>query len=660
MPRRAPLLACALLALAPRPAPGAASAAVQAPSLPPQTSIYYNARIALREGRHHDVLRLWLLRNALVQQGEAPRDDSDFRSALWVALAGAGLCHDGIPDDEDGAGLWPLALHNWLVRSTSKEPPPPQPRTFTSFEAGFQQRRFSLYDVLSTEEVRAARFARGRCLRPYLALPRLNTPHWLDLSDRLSVGITMRDLLERAQQTLRRDRVRGEAVLETRLFDLELALGRLAKAAVRRDTGLLGQLARTTGVSEAALTLRRQQRLEEVRQSEYTALLRRCLSWDELSWFSLREARRLALFAESVEAHRDDPEVAGALRRAFLQNVDSLLAMQRGAELEQWLGFVMREAPTSADDDSPRRDEELVRALVLGERGERLLGMGPEAGFRERAAVALWRGTDALQRGEMLDAMRSFALAMQRSEESRSGDEAHRLAKRWFAYVLALHEADEESLALLREFVSPLERNELLEVLLWRAAFHADAASFERIAASARRGGALDARIRQLRALAGGDAGGMGRQVRDDFEDNPHQVYRFVQQLTEELATEPLDVRQRNQPTLRVAKELLAEVAQNANRGLLKRVHEQLERMQVLLDSLELYDESAEGRARAAAPGAETYAGSLRLAPADPLPWPFALVAPQPPSPFTPLQLTPIEWLDEEGVRVFGWHIHER
>lgn len=666
MPRRAPLLAFAVLALllAPRSAPAEESGAIPQPStLPPQTKVYYNARIALREGRHHDVLRLWLLRNALVKQGEAPEHDGDFRSALWVALAGAGLCHDGVPtdDDQQGAGLWPLALHNWLTRSTSKEPPPPQPNTFSSFDAGFQQRRFSLYDVLSAEELRAARFTRGRCLRPYLALPGLGTPHWLNLDDRLSVGITMRDLLERAYQTLRTERVRGEAVLETRLFDLDLALGRLARAAARRETGLLGQVARTTGVSEPALTLLREERLEAVRQSEYTELLRRCLAWDELSWFSLRQDRRVALFSESLETHRGVAEIEPELSRAFLQNVDSLIAKERGDELELWLGFLVRPAAATSDDDEAHAiDAELVRAVVLGERGERLLALGPDEGFRERAAVALWRGTDALERGKLLDAMRAFALAMQRSEESRAGGESHRLAKRWFAYVLAHHEADEESLAILREFVSPLERNELLEVLLWRAAFHADAASFERIAASARRGGALDARIRQLAPLASGDAGGMWRQVREDAKDSPHHVYRFVKQLTEELATEPLDVRLRNQATLRLAKELLLEVAEYANRGLLRRVHEQLERMQTLLDGLALYDESPGGRARSAAPGAEAYAGSLRLAPADPLPWPFSFPAVQPPSPFTPLQLTPIEWLDDDGARVFGWHIHER
>ncbi len=679
MPGRTPLLACAALALlllsgAKASAPSTTTNAPVAvdPTVPPQTMVYWNARIALREGRHEDVLRLWLLRNALQRQGQAPRHDSDFRTALWVALSGAGLCHDGLPadDDEQGAGLWPLAMHNWLVRSTSKQPPPGQPRTFTSFEAGFQQRRISLYDVLSTEELRAVRFARAQCLRPYWTLAQLGTPHWLDLNDRLSVGIMMRDLLERAQRTLRRDRVRGDVVLETRLFDIELALGKLAKAAARRETSLLGQIAKTTGVSEAAMTLLRERRFAEVRDSEYAALLRRCLSWDEVSWFSLSRSRRLALYAESLEAYRADPAVAPELRRVFLQNVDALLRDGAGDELQQWLGFAVNPRPPAVrttadgapplDGRPPALQTDLIEAVVLGERGERLLGLEPESGFRERAAVALWRGTDFLERGQSLDAMRSFALAMQRAQESRGGDVIHRLARRWFGFVLAQHEADDEVLAILNEFVSPLDRNEPLEVLLWAAAFHADAVSFERIAASVRKGGALEVRARQLAALSRGDAGEMWQQVRNDFAETPHAVYRFAKQLTDELAAQSLDVRLRNEATLTLGKALLEEVAEGANSGMQRRMREQIERMQVLLDDLQRYDESPGGRARAASPGAEAYAGSLRLAPVDPLPWPFYFPSVQPPSPFTPLELRPVEWTDDNGERVFGWHIRER
>ena len=56
-----------------------------------------------------------------------------------------------------------------------------------------QQRPFSLYDVLSSEEIQTARFYRAPCAAPYRMLPRLPSAQWIDMNDRLSVGVMMRD-----------------------------------------------------------------------------------------------------------------------------------------------------------------------------------------------------------------------------------------------------------------------------------------------------------------------------------------------------------------------------------------------------------------------------------------------------------------------------------
>ena len=54
-----------------------------------------------------------------------------------------------------------------------------------------------------------------------------------------------------------------------------------------------------------------------------------------------------------------------------------------------------------------------------------------------------------------------------------------------------------------------------------------------------------------------------------------------------------------------------------------------------------------------------TFAGSIRLAPADPLPWPFKPPEPEAPSVFTPIVLEPVEWRDAKGALVFGWRLSE-
>lgn len=630
-------------------------------SLAPQTMVYFNARIALREKRYKDVLKLWLLHNALESNGEEPAWDPDFRSVVWVALAGAGYCQDGFLEDNDagGAGLWPLALHNYLVRSSSKQEAYPQPAPFTSFETGFQQRFVSLQDVLSLEELQGVRFFRGNCLIPYLTLARLPSLHWLDLRDRLSTGIMMRDLIILAQDTLKDDHVETRVLLETRLFDLDLALARLAKAKARQETSFMGQVAKATGVSESAMTLIREARLAEVRQAEHTDLLRRSLRWDEASWFSLSRDRRLALFAQAGDARGDSARIRTDYEHTLLQNIDALIVKKDGRELNSWLGFAGVAAREGADGEPEGGDPKLLALLTEGKRGERLLSLELNTRFRERGAIALRRGTAFLERGETLDAMRSFARALQTSEESVRANEVHNLGKRWLVYVLAQYEASDEVLAILNEFAAPVDRNELLEVLLWRAAFAADLASFERIADHVQRRGSLDSRVQRLRALAGGDAGAMWDGLRNELADKPHGIYAFVKRVTAALALEPLDVRLRNRNTMVLANELLLEIAADANRGLDRRIIEQQGRIQTLLDAIDSFDESAKGRVAAAAPGYESYAGSVRLAPADPLPWPFAAPVVDPPSPFTPIQLTPIEWFDDDGERVFGWRVHE-
>ena len=82
-----------------------------------QTVVFYNARMALREGKPGEVLKLWLLRNGIADQGRhLGKHDEEFRSVVWAALGQLGICQDGYPkDDEGGAALWPISVHNWVL-----------------------------------------------------------------------------------------------------------------------------------------------------------------------------------------------------------------------------------------------------------------------------------------------------------------------------------------------------------------------------------------------------------------------------------------------------------------------------------------------------------------------------------------------------------------
>ena len=63
----------------------------------------------------------------------------------------------------------------------------------------------------------------------------------------------------------------------------------------------------------------------------------------------------------------------------------------------------------------------------------------------------------------------------------------------------------------------------------------------------------------------------------------------------------------------------------------------------------------ARDRARAISAERDVFAGNVRLAPSDPLPWPFTPEKVSSPSVFLPIQLTPVEWPAEDGGWVFGW-----
>ena len=616
------------------------------PSPSDQTLVFYNARIALRDHRPADVLKLWLLRNSLAQRGEPGTHDAEFRSVVWAALGDLGLCQDGFAnDDEGGAGLWPLALHNWLAQSLAKGPPESAPSSWEIFDVGRQQRLVSLYDVLSADELKTVSFFRSGCLRARTALLQFQQEPWADLEDRLTVGLLMRDLLELSKRSLRRDRVESVAVIEARLFDLDLALADLQARRARRQAHETAQQARMLGVSEAGAAEVRKTEKKWPENSRQAAFLRRSLTWRADEWLSLNQKRRLSLFAQARPLATDKD----ALDRLTLSVIDALIDQKSGEELQSWIGFL------DASGSQALRD-----AVTLGERGKRLLELEPSTGFKERAVVSLHRGVAFLAAGQLQDALRSFAYSLRHADESTEADTTRALGRRWLSFVLSRYQTTDEVIDTLKALVPRQEYNAVIEDLVWRAALRADQASFDRVTESARHGGSFDARVERLRFLSQGKPGEMATLLRDEMKESPHAVLRFVRELLDNLETENAEVRRANVPTLRLLAKVLRPLATGDSRGSQTRQAEELlVRMQSILDGLEAFDLSEQGEARAMSPTRETFAGSIRLAPADALPWPFRAPETEAPSAFAPLVLTPVEWRDDKGALVFGWRLSE-
>jgi hypothetical protein len=635
-------------------------------ALPPQTVVFDNARLAQREGRPLDVLKLWLLRNALVDKGEAPIHDAHFRSLVWAALGETGLCPDGFIEDDDGAGLWPIAVHNWLLKNQRRQPQT-QPEPWSSFRSGVQQRPVSLFDVLSFEELRSVRFARGRCLIPWVQQLQLlvnqGSVQWVDMDDRLSVGLALRDMLKTAQKTLRPEHIDAAAVLRTRLFDLDAALLRMQAQKARQETSVLDQALRGAGVAPGGRFELRATRDAAFGKSPEAALWREAFTWTPDAWLTLREDRRLSLFADADRGLRDivDDDVR---HRLMLGIIDALIEAKDGPGLIQFLGFVPPVDYDAADFAvsvaGRERSERLQRDIALGNdgrRGERLLALDVNTGFRERSAIALRRGVFSVGQGDLMEALRSFAFALAHADESRDPETMHRLTRRWLAFVLSQYSTTDEVIAIVERFVPAVDYPVVVDSLLWRAAFHADVDSFEGVCASAKRrkAGSVGRLCDRLRPLVLQDPVGLWAVAEADGDA---AAIRFAERLVDEVSSEPLDVRHNQRRTLEICRQVLDGAAARSSASLQKKVDKLRGRLQALLDGIDVFDDSVRGRIDGAAPDNEAYAGSVRLAPADPLPWPFSRPQPTPPNPFTPIVLRAVNVGDDAALRS-DWIVRE-
>ncbi len=648
--RLSALLACVgALCVVMAPEPARASAAGEGAAEPSkQALVFYNARIALRENRPNDVLKLWLLRNSLRNRGEPIVHDAEFRSVVWAALGKQGFCQDGFREDADGAGLWPLALHNWALLHIARGPAPDEPPPWDTFQVARQQRFVSLNDVLDAEELRSVTFHRTSCLRPLAQLMDFGRSPMTDLSDRLEAAIFLQRLLELSKTTLVREKVESLAVIDARLFDLDLVIAELRARKAGREAREQAQQARSVGVSREAATEMRETLSRFPEGTPQAVFLRQTLAWRPDEWLSLSKPRRLFLFRQARPLSQDE-----AQRRALVIGiVDLLIDRKEGEELQSWLGFL--EAAESAD---------LRAEIFRGDRGARLLELEPEpTGFRERSVIALHRGVAFLEEGNRQEALRSFAYALKHAEESRESSAVTGLARRWLSYVLSRYETTDDVIATLKALVPRQEYNAVVSDLVWRAALRSDQASFERVTSTVRKGTAFDAHIERLEPLAKGNAGALALRIRKELADEPYAVLRFLRLLVEKLESEDPDVRTAHIPTMRLLLNVMRPLSEEGNGkpGAHARVAAELSgRVQAVLDGLSELDDSGPGRASALSPRSETFAGAIRLAPSDALPWPFRAPQVESPTVFAPMVLTPVEWRDAKGARVWGWRLSE-
>lgn len=615
--------------------------------------VYYNARLALRDGDPISTLRLWLLRNAhAAHSGVVSPHDGDFHSLTWAALGELGLCQDGLPHDDSGAGIWPVALHNQVVRTMGRPGRPPSSRPFDALEVGRQQRFVSISDVLGSQELETVRFRRGRCFGPWLAQVKAGEKPRASRRDRDVAARVLRDLLEESLDTMQTDRVQGASVVAARLFDLDLQLTALAAREARDAARRRARRGRSAGLGAPSIEDLRERASTTTLHPDSAAarVLRACPHWSQAEWQALLPDRRRVLFDQAT-THRHDLDLdEDALSTVALGLLDASIEAGDGEAAEAWTARLFALSPT---------DPSAQTLVWQGDRGARLLGLGRDAGFDERAVIALHRGVAQVEAGALDDALRSLAFALQQAESSRSSDRVAELSRRWLAYISGRYALSHELVVTLSELVPKRDYSVILEDLLWRAALRADGASFDRGLATSSGRGAMVRRMVLLKPLAHGDRDAFLRATEAGLAASPSETLRFLTHFIEALEREDAQLRTDHLPTLaglRVPLQTLAEDDQARRSRSAKALLDRIQATEEGLGGLRA-EASPEDRARALSPDGEVFAGSVRLAPVDPLPWPFQVVTPAPPSVFAPVKLSPIEWRDEAGTLVLGWRL---
>lgn len=605
------------------------------------TLIYYNARMALREDRPAEAVKLWLLRNALEEQTHTVSPhDQDFRSVTWAALGDLGVCQDGFPVDEYGAGLWPLALYNWVVRNRNRRSRAKRPSAFDAFELDRQQRPVSIGDVLGSQELRTVQLRRGACLRPLMVQVAAGQGPRKRLSDPHVALHTLEQLLLWSQDSLAPGQVRGTSAIEARLFDIHLSLTALAARDARRQERERARRGRDLGLSRPSVAALRADEPEYLfaEGSEASRILHQAVDWPVEEWMALSPDRRLFLF-DHARAYTKRDET---LDRLALAIVDQLAEEGDGAEVERWIA---------------RCNPDHTEQIWGGERGYRLMALDREGGFRERSVLALHRGVSRLEEGDLPGSLRDLAFALHHASDSRRAGDVQSLSIRWLTYTSAHFQITEELLDTLELIVTSREYNVILEDLIWSAAFRADRPSFERGMRSQVGHGALERRVALLDPLAAGDLGAFLTGIREGLSESPSETLRFLTQLVQRLELEDADVRADHLPTLVALRELLLPVTEADSGRQVRLASELRDRSQAMIEGLGGTGQARQDKARAVDPDTEVYAGAVRLIPVDPLPWPFEADKVTSPSVFVPMQLTPVEWRDDQGELVFGWSI---
>ncbi|MEY3902341.1 MAG: hypothetical protein RL189_1647, partial [Pseudomonadota bacterium] len=147
-------------------------------------------------------------------------------------------------------------------------------------------------------------------------------------------------------------------------------------------------------------------------------------------------------------------------------------------------------------------------------------------------------------------------------------------------------------------------------------------------------------------------------QLMGRLDEEPYSTLRFIGLLLDRIESEDTQIRKRMTPILKNLSvlqdgrgKLKGRVGENLQK-ISKRAHEILRVLSS--DSVS----SLATKARGYNPQDGVFVGHVRVAPTDPLPWPYAAPNPSSPQPFAPIVVVPEQW-SVGTTSVLGWKIVE-
>ncbi len=520
-------------------------------------SIFHNAWLAARDDAYTEVLQHWYLFQSLAIDRQAYA--APFASLLWATVDHLDLCPENLELDRAGAELWPLVLHNYLIRHRKDSDRPPQlkPEGVEAFQSGFQRRRVALTTTLEAPEMLALEVQRFPC----------------------SAVAQSRDLDDRAlKEPAAKSGSRVKVVKEERA---RLLLAFLRQARLHWQEG---DAARLLDLRIFSIQLY----LEEKGQAD-AALVEQAAALADAEL----DADTIAFIPQLI-AESDLP--LARRRTLLLEWLDRAIARQDAAGTRRIIGLIDRLDPDA-------------RVLIWsGVRGERLVAWGEN--FPEGSALALHQALDYYGQRQILPTLRSLA------ESTRLGaadDASAVLAMKWIKFILLQYRFEGRLLDFLRQYLKPATFKAMAQDLMWTSVFYRERYFIEQTQTRDLLGYRLRSMQDKLSLIA---AGRDGQVIKALEKDEPRQALQFIRSFTEQLSgqSQPLIVRM--EFLLRGMQKVVDR--QVGHSALQQDVRLALDALLIRAGAL-----SEQQKDRQVAAGASVMLGTVAVEPSGAAPWPF-------------------------------------